>query len=47
MAMEDVAAAADGQAPESTERAEWPWKKAKKAALMLSFAGKNYMGMQR
>ena len=29
------------------KRAEYPWKKAKKVALMLSFSGKNYFGMQR
>ena len=28
-------------------RAEWPWKRAKKVAVMISFAGKNYFGMQR
>lgn len=28
-------------------RSEWPWKKAKKAAVMLSFCGKKYLGMQR
>ena len=28
-------------------RAEWPWKRAKKVAVMISFAGKNYLGMQR
>jgi len=26
---------------------DWPWRKAKKCAVMLSFCGKNYMGMQR
>ena len=31
----------------SEERSEWPWKKAKKVAIMLSFCGKNYLGMQR
>ena len=28
------------------QRAEWPWKKAKKCAVMLSFLGKDYTGMQ-
>eukprot|EP00096_Caligus_rogercresseyi_P010752 TRINITY_DN4010_c0_g2_i1.p1 TRINITY_DN4010_c0_g2~~TRINITY_DN4010_c0_g2_i1.p1 ORF type:complete len:372 (-),score=101.70 TRINITY_DN4010_c0_g2_i1:468-1583(-) len=28
-------------------RPEWPWKKSKKVAMMLSFSGKNYLGMQR
>ena len=28
-------------------RPEWPWKRAKKVAVMISFAGKNYLGMQR
>jgi len=26
---------------------DWPWRKAKKAVVMVSFCGKNYMGMQR
>ena len=29
------------------ERPEWPWKRSKKVAVMLSFSGKNYLGMQR
>ena len=29
------------------ERPEYPWKRAKKVAAMLSFSGKNYYGMQR
>ncbi|XP_040579191.1 pseudouridylate synthase 1 homolog isoform X2 [Lepeophtheirus salmonis] len=28
-------------------RPDWPWKKAKKVAMMLSFSGKKYLGMQR
>ena len=34
-------------AGDSEARAEWPWKRAKKVAVMLSFAGKSYFGMQR
>jgi hypothetical protein len=29
------------------ERRDWPWKKAKKVAVMISFCGKDYLGMQR
>ena len=29
------------------DRPEYPWKRAKKVAAMLSFSGKNYYGMQR
>jgi len=29
------------------ERKEYPWKRSKKMAAMLSFSGKNYYGMQR
>ena len=32
---------------EAGERPEYPWKRAKKVAAMLSFSGKNYYGMQR
>eukprot|EP00095_Tigriopus_kingsejongensis_P011718 maker-scaffold916_size81488-snap-gene-0.6 protein:Tk11718 transcript:maker-scaffold916_size81488-snap-gene-0.6-mRNA-1 annotation:"unnamed protein product" len=28
-------------------KAEWPWKRAKKVACLVSFSGKDYMGMQR
>jgi len=31
----------------SDERPEYPWKKTKKMAALLSFSGKNYYGMQR
>ena len=29
------------------KKPEWPWRKAKKVAVMLSFVGKDYLGMQR
>ena len=29
------------------EKRDWPWKKAKKVAVMISFCGKDYLGMQR
>jgi len=29
------------------KRPEWPWRKAKKVAIMISFVGKDYLGMQR
>ena len=32
---------------DGTKNAEWPWKRAKKVALMVSFRGKDYLGMQR
>ncbi len=40
--------AIQAEAPSSAEvpRKEWPWRRAKKCAVMLSFSGKNYMGMQ-
>ena len=42
------AAAEDGSNSEAAvARPEWPWKRAKKVAVMISFAGKNYLGMQR
>lgn len=28
-------------------RQHWPWRKAKKVAVMISFCGKDYIGMQR
>ncbi len=34
-----------GKAEEA--RPPWPWKKAKKAVIMMSFSGKDYLGMQR
>ena len=46
-------AAGDATVPEAEAggngevRAEWPWKRAKNVAVMLSFAGKSYFGMQR
>ena len=49
----DPAAVSDATVPGSEAgnngetRAEWPWKRAKKVAVMISFAGKNYFGMQR
>merc|ERR1719229_2220058 len=43
------AAAEEGNNGEAAAvaRPEWPWKRAKKVAVMISFAGKNYLGMQR
>ena len=34
---------------DSSEKAreDFPWRKAKKVVVMLSFNGKNYLGMQR
>ena len=29
------------------QKRDWPWKKAKKVAVMISFCGKDYLGMQR
>ena len=26
---------------------DWPWKRARKVAMMISFSGKDYLGMQR
>ena len=26
---------------------DWPWKRARKVAVMISFSGKDYLGMQR
>jgi hypothetical protein len=37
----------DTKAIVDTERRDWPWKKAKKVAVMISFCGKDYIGMQR
>ena len=47
--MATEAAAEDGSNGEAAAvaRPEWPWKRAKKVAVMISFAGKNYLGMQR
>ena len=38
---------ANGQSAESEKRPEYKWKKAKKMAAMISFSGKDYIGMQR
>jgi len=32
---------------ENNQRQEYPWKRAKKVAMMISFSGKDYLGMQR
>ncbi len=32
---------------QEAEKRDWPWRKAKKVAVMLSFVGKDYLGMQR
>ena len=47
--MATEAATEEGNNGEATSaaRPEWPWKRAKKVAVMISFAGKNYLGMQR
>ena len=38
----------DEQQAEKEEKvSDWPWRRAKKVALMLSFSGKDYLGMQR
>ena len=37
----------NGEGAAAVARPEWPWKRAKKVAVMISFAGKNYLGMQR
>jgi len=29
------------------QKRDWPWKRAKKVAVMISFCGKDYLGMQR
>ena len=35
------------QTENGTKKAEWPWRKAKKVAVLVSFVGKDYLGMQR
>ena len=40
-------AVVDDQVEVVEERKEYPWKRSKKMAAMLSFSGKNYYGMQR
>ena len=40
-------AVVDEQVEDVEERKEYPWKRSKKMAAMLSFSGKNYYGMQR
>ena len=37
----------ESKATVETEKRDWPWKKAKKVAVMISFCGKDYLGMQR
>ena len=32
---------------ENKKNSEWPWKRARKVALMISFSGKDHLGMQR
>ena len=32
---------------ENNQRYVYPWKRAKKVAMMISFSGKDYLGMQR
>lgn len=32
---------------ENNQRQDYPWKRAKKVAMMISFSGKDYLGMQR
>lgn len=34
-------------ADESKKNLDWPWKRARKVAVMISFRGKDYFGMQR
>ena len=46
VATEAAEEGSNGEAAASA-RPEWPWKRAKKVAVMISFAGKNYLGMQR
>jgi hypothetical protein len=41
----DAAAAPETEAP--LPRGDYPWRRAKKVAAMLSFSGKDYFGMQR
>ena len=47
MATEAAEDGSNGEAAAAVARPEWPWKRAKKVAVMISFAGKNYLGMQR
>ena len=45
---EESSAVVDKSAGKTEEkRPEWPWRKAKKVAIMISFVGKDYLGMQR
>ena len=32
---------------ENKKNSDWPWKRARKAAVMISFSGKDHLGMQR
>merc|ERR1719361_2367343 len=32
---------------ENKKNSDWPWKRARKVALMISFSGKDHLGMQR
>ena len=43
--VEDGAVAPETEAP--APRGDYPWRRAKKVAAMLSFSGKDYFGMQR
>ncbi len=44
-AVKGDAAAPETEAP--APRGDYPWRRAKKVAAMLSFSGKDYFGMQR
>merc|ERR1719211_195139 len=35
------------QQEETRKISDWPWKRARKVAVMISFSGKDYLGMQR
>jgi hypothetical protein len=35
------------QQVETQKTSDWPWKRARKVAVMISFSGKDYLGMQR
>lgn len=37
----------DNALVENVKTSDWPWKRAKKVAVMISFSGKDYLGMQR
>ena len=46
---EESSSVVNNKSAEKTQekRPEWPWRKAKKVAIMISFVGKDYLGMQR